>query len=54
MHKKQLAVAVVGGMLAAPGAFAQITISGQIKGKWLPLLSICLHARPKPTDRSAR
>ena len=31
MQKKQLVVAVVGGMLAAPGAFAQITISGQIK-----------------------
>jgi predicted porin len=31
VHKKQLVVAVVGGMLAAPGAFAQITISGQIK-----------------------
>src|SRR5437762_10081488 len=31
MQKKQLIAAVVGGMLAAPAAFAQITISGTIK-----------------------
>src|SRR5882762_1586471 len=31
MYKKRLIVAVVGGMLAAPAAFAQITISGQVK-----------------------
>jgi predicted porin len=31
MHKKRLIVAAVGGMLAAPAAFAQITISGQVK-----------------------
>src|SRR6267378_3201595 len=31
MHKKRLIVAVVGSMLAAPAAFAQITISGQVK-----------------------
>src|SRR6267378_585382 len=31
MNKKRLIVAVVGGMLAAPAAFAQITISGTVK-----------------------
>ncbi len=31
MHKKRLIAAVVGGMLAAPAAFAQITISGTVK-----------------------
>ena len=63
MHKKRLIAAVVGGMLAAPAAFAQITISGTIKdgleiyklgaGKAVaPAASY--HYEPRVSDQSSR
>ena len=63
MHKKQLIAAVVGGMLAAPGALAQITISGQIKDGFemyklgagnaaAPAASY--HYEPRVSDQSSR
>ena len=63
MHKKQLIAAVVGGMLAAPGALAQITISGQIKDGFemyklgagnaaTPAASY--HYEPRVSDQSSR
>jgi predicted porin len=63
MHKKQLIAGVVGGMLAAPAAFAQITISGQVKDGFemyklgagnaaAPAASY--HYEPRVSDQSSR
>ena len=63
MHKKRLIAAVVGGMLAAPAAFAQITISGTIKdglemyklgaGK-AAAPAASYHYEPRVSDQSSR
>src|SRR5258708_6514362 len=63
MQNKQLIAAVVGGMLAAPAAFAQITISGQLKDGFemyklgagnaaAPAASY--HYEPRVSDQSSR
>src|SRR5207247_6540645 len=63
MQKKQLIAAVVGGMLAAPPAFAQITISGTVKDGFemyklgagkaaVPAASY--HYEPRVSDQSSR
>jgi len=63
MHKKRLIAAVVGGMLAAPAAFAQITISGTVKDGFemyklgagkaaAPAASY--HYEPRVSDQSSR
>jgi len=63
MQNKQLIAAVVGGMLAAPAAFAQITISGQLKDGFemyklgagnaaVPAASY--HYEPRVSDQSSR
>jgi len=63
MQKKQLIAAVVGGMLIAPAAFAQITISGTIKdglemyklgaGK-AATPAASYHYEPRVSDQSSR
>ena len=63
MQKKQLIAAVVGGMLTAPPAFAQITISGTIKdglemyklgaGK-AAAPAASYHYEPRVSDQSSR
>src|SRR5213596_1015166 len=63
MEKKQLIAAVVGGMLAAPPAFAQITISGTVKdglemyklgaGK-AAAPAASYHYEPRISDQSSR
>jgi predicted porin len=63
MQNKQLIAAVVGGMLAAPAAFAQITISGTVKDGFemyklgagnaaAPAASY--HYEPRVSDQSSR
>ncbi len=63
MQNKQLIAAVVGGMLAAPAAFAQITISGTVKDGFemyklgagnaaAPATSY--HYEPRVSDQSSR
>src|SRR5207302_2395275 len=63
MHKKRLIAAVAGGMLAAPAAFAQITISGTVKDGFeiyklgagnaaTPAASY--HYEPRVSDQSSR
>ena len=63
MHKKRLIAAVAGGMLAAPAAFAQITISGTVKDGFemyklgagkaaAPAASY--HYEPRVSDQSSR
>ena len=64
MHKKRLIAAVVGGMLIAPAAFAQITISGTIKdglemyklgaGKAGAAAASSYHYEPRVSDQSSR
>ena len=64
MHKKRLIAAVVGGMLAAPAAFAQITISGTIKdglemyklgaGNAGAAAATSYHYEPRVSDQSSR
>ncbi|HYS89029.1 MAG TPA: porin, partial [Bradyrhizobium sp.] len=64
MHKKRLIAAVVGGMLAAPAAFAQITISGTIKdglemyklgaGNAGAAAASSYHYEPRVSDQSSR
>jgi len=64
MHKKRLIAAVVGGMLAAPAAFAQITISGTIKdglemyklgaGNAGAAAASSYHYEPRISDQSSR